>query len=181
MATSLPLWLNYGRQPQRREDACTLMTDDERWMTEALTEAARAEAAGEVPVGAIVVYQRAIIGRGHNSPILLHDPTAHAELLALREAARSFGNYRLPETTLYVSVEPCLMCMGALLHARVQRLVFGCHDPKTGAAGSLYDLSRNQRLNHQIEVSTGVGAEESREMLQRFFRKKRSRSGASNE
>ena len=149
------------------------MTDDAQWMAEALTEATRAEAAGEVPVGAIVVYNEAIIGRGRNSPRLLHDPTAHAEILALREAARFLGNYRLPETTLYVTVEPCLMCMGTLLHARVKRLVFGCHDPKAGAAGSLYDLARDRRLNHQIQVSVGVGAEESRQLLQQFFREKR--------
>lgn len=149
------------------------MTDDTQWMAEALTEAARAEAAGEVPIGAIVVCDDAIIGRGRNSSILLHDPTAHAEILALREAARSLRNYRLPEATLYVTVEPCLMCMGALLHARVKRLVFGCYDPKAGATGSLYDVSHDRRLNHQIEVSAGVKEEESRVLLQRFFKQKR--------
>ena len=150
------------------------MTDEE-WMDEALTEAARAETAGEVPVGAVVVLHEAIIGRGHNRPIALSDPTAHAEILALREAARTLGNYRLPGTTLYVTVEPCLMCVGALLPARVQRLVFGCHDPKAGAAGSLYDVSNDPRLNHQLEVTTGVRADESRELLQRFFRSRRKR------
>lgn len=142
-------------------------------MDEALAEAAYAEAAGEVPVGAVLVLHEAISGRGHNRPITLSDPTAHAEILALRDAARTLNNYRLPGTTLYVTVEPCLMCVGALLHARVQRLVFGCHDPKAGAAGSLYDVSNDPRLNHQLEVTTGVRADESRELLQRFFRSKR--------
>ena len=148
---------------------------DEAWMDEALAEAAYAEATGEVPVGAVVVLHEAIIGRGYNRPIALRDPTAHAEILALREAARTLGNYRLPGTTLYVTVEPCLMCVGALLHARVQRLVFGCHDPKAGAAGSLYEVSHDPRLNHQLEVTTGVRADESRELLQRFFRSRRKR------
>ena len=148
---------------------------DEIWMGVALTEAARAEAAGEVPVGAVVVLHEAIIGRGHNRPIALSDPTAHAEILALRAAAHTLGNYRLPGTTLYVTVEPCLMCVGALLQARVQRLVFGCHDPKAGAAGSLYDVSNDPRLNHQLDVTSGVRAEESRELLQRFFRSRRKR------
>jgi tRNA(adenine34) deaminase len=146
---------------------------DEAWMDEALVEAACAEAAGEVPVGAVVVLHEAIIGRGYNRPIALSDPTAHAEILALRNAARTLNNYRLPGTTMYVTVEPCLMCVGALLQARIQRIVFGCHDPKAGAVGSLYDVSNDPRLNHQLEVTTGVRAEESRELLQRFFRSKR--------
>ena len=146
---------------------------DEAWMDEALVEAARAEAEGEVPVGAVVVLYEAIIGRGYNRPIALSDPTAHAEILALRAAAHTLGNYRLPGATVYVTVEPCLMCIGALLHARVQRLVFGCHDPKAGAVGSLYDVSNDPRLNHQLEVTAGVRADESRELLQRFFRNKR--------
>jgi tRNA(adenine34) deaminase len=150
------------------------MTDDV-WMTEALTEAVLAEASGEVPVGAVVVFNSTIIGRGHNCPISLNDPTAHAEILALRDAARSLSNYRLPGTTLYVTVEPCLMCMGALLQARVQRLVFGCYDPKAGAAGSLFDVSHDPRMNHQLEVTTGVRVDESRALLQRFFRGKRKR------
>jgi tRNA(adenine34) deaminase len=149
------------------------MPNDVFWMTEALTEAVLAEAEGEVPVGAVIVADEEIIGRGHNQPIQLHDPTGHAEILALREAASSLGNYRLPGTTLYVTVEPCVMCMGALLHARVQRVVFGCYDPKAGAAGSLYDVSNDPRLNHRLEVTAGVKAEESRELLQRFFRVRR--------
>jgi tRNA(adenine34) deaminase len=149
------------------------MADDALWMAEALHEAARAEAAGEVPVGAVVVHDGMLIGRGHNAPISLSDPTAHAEIQALREAARHVGNYRLVGSTVYVTVEPCLMCMSALLHARVKRLVFGCYDPKAGAAGSLYDVAHDPRLNHQIEVTAGVAEEESRALLQRFFRKKR--------
>ena len=146
-------------------------------MDEALVEAAHAEAEGEVPVGAVVVLHETIIGRGYNRPIALSDPTAHAEVLALRAAAYTLGNYRLPGTILYVTVEPCLMCLGALLQARIRRLVFGCHDPKAGAAGSLYDVSNDPRLNHQLEVTTGVRAQESRELLQRFFRSRRRREG----
>jgi tRNA(adenine34) deaminase len=148
--------------------------DDQQWMAEALGEAARAAAANEVPIGAVVVRNGAIIGRGHNSPISFHDPTAHAEILALRDAARREGNYRLPDATIYVTVEPCLMCTGALLHARIKRLVFGCYDPKAGAAGSLYNIAGDLRLNHQIEVTAGVEEGQSREFLRRFFRKKRS-------
>jgi tRNA(adenine34) deaminase len=119
----------------------------------------------------------AVIGRGHNRPITLRDPTAHAEILALRDAAARTGNYRLPGTALYVTAEPCLMCMGALLHARVRRVVFGCADPKGGAAGSLYDVSRDARLNHRLEVTPGVRAGESRALLQRFFRRRRAAGG----
>jgi tRNA(adenine34) deaminase len=147
--------------------------DDLRWMAEALNEAARAEALDEVPIGAVVVVNGVCIGRGHNASIKSHDPTAHAEIQALRAAAQHMRNYRLVGATLYVTVEPCLMCMGALLHARVQRVVFGCYDGKFGAAGSLYDLSSDARLNHQFEVTAGVAEEECRELLQRFFQKKR--------
>lgn len=149
------------------------MADDVFWMTEALSEAAHAEAAGEVPVGAVVVCNDALIGRGHNASISLNDPTAHAEIQALREAAQCIQNYRLPDTTLYVTVEPCLMCMGAMLQARVKRLVFGCLDPKAGAAGSLYNAACDRRLNHRIEVTAGICTQESRALLQRFFRRKR--------
>jgi tRNA(adenine34) deaminase len=148
------------------------MTDD-AWMTEALAEAVLAEANGEIPIGAVVVLNELIIGRGHNRPISQNDPTAHAEMSALRDAARTLNNYRLPGTTLYVTVEPCLMCMGALLHARVRRLIFGCYDPKAGAAGSLYNVANDSRLNHQLEVTSGVRADESQDLLQRFFRRKR--------
>ena len=148
------------------------MTDD-AWMTEALAEAVLAEANDEVPIGAVIVLNGLIIGRGHNRPIFQNDPTAHAEMIALRDAAQTLNNYRLPGSTLYVTVEPCLMCMGALLQARVRRLVFGCYDPKAGAAGSLYNVAIDQRLNHQLEVMAGIRADESRGLLQRFFRRKR--------
>lgn len=147
--------------------------DDTYWMAHALAQAHCAEAEGEVPVGAVVVRDDVCLGRGHNRPIMSNDPTAHAEIQAVRKAARASGNYRLVGSTLYVTVEPCLMCMGALIHARVQRLVFGCVDLKTGAAGSLYDLAHDTRLNHQIEVIAGVEAQQGRALLQHFFRKKR--------
>src|SRR5262245_22998047 len=115
--------------------------DDLARMAEALSEASCAEAVGEVPIGAVIVLNDMLIGRGHNAPITLNDPTAHAEIQALRAAAHQVGNYRLVGATVYVTVEPCLMCMGALLQARVSRVVFGCSDPKAGAAGSLYDVS----------------------------------------
>ena len=146
---------------------------DDAWMNEALAEAILAKTNGEVPIGAVIVLNDLIIGRGHNRPISQNDPTAHAEMSALRDAARTLNNYRLPGTTLYVTVEPCLMCMGALLQARVRRLVFGCSDPKAGAAGSLYNVANDLRLNHQLEVTAGVRADESRNLLQRFFRRKR--------
>jgi tRNA(adenine34) deaminase len=152
------------------------MTEDERWMTYALEEATRAESIGEVPVGAVVVFDGELVGRGHNQPISLCDPTAHAEIVALRDAGGRLENYRLPGAVLYATVEPCLMCMGALLHARVQRVVFGCFDPKGGAAGSLFDVSHDTRLNHQLVVTAGVKEEESRALLQQFFRRRRSSS-----
>ena len=147
--------------------------DDTYWMVQALAQARCAEAEGEVPVGAVVVRDGACIGRGYNRPIVSHDPTAHAEIQAVREAAHVSGNYRLVGSTLYVTLEPCLMCMGALIHARIQRLVFGCVDVKAGAAGSLYDLAHDVRLNHQIEVVAGVEAQQGRALLQNFFQKKR--------
>lgn len=147
--------------------------NDTYWMAQALVQAQCAEAEGEVPVGAVVVRADQCIGRGHNRPISGHDPTAHAEIQAVREAARAISNYRLVGSTLYVTVEPCLMCMGALIQARIQRLVFGCVDRKAGAAGSLYDLAHDTRLNHQIEVVAGVEAREGRALLQEFFQHKR--------
>ncbi len=144
-------------------------------MQVALAEAALAEAAGEVPIGAAVVLEAHLIGRGHNTPITTADPTAHAEIQAVRHAARQMQNYRLVEATVYTTVEPCLMCMGALLHARVKRLVFGCFDPKAGAAGSLYNLAADHRLNHRLAITSGVCEEECRAFLQRFFRKRRQR------
>lgn len=149
------------------------MPGDVAWMREALTEAAKAGAIREVPIGAVLVLDGVLIGRGHNAPIALNDPTAHAEMQALRAAAQQIANYRLVNATMYVTVEPCLMCMGALLHARVRRLVFGCFDEKFGAAGSLYDLSHDLRLNHRLEVTAGIMEEECRKQLQVFFRQRR--------
>ena len=155
-----------------KKNACSVQ-DDALWMREALNEAVEAESSGEVPVGAVIVLDGVLIGRGHNSSITLLDPTAHAEIQALRSAAQQMSNYRLVDATAYVTVEPCLMCMGALLHARIRRVVFGCFDEKFGAAGSLYDLSSDLRLNHRIAVTAGVLEEEGKEILQKFFRKKR--------
>jgi tRNA(adenine34) deaminase len=148
--------------------------EDEVWMREALLEAGLAADAQEVPVGAVLVREGRIVGRGRNSPIALCDPTAHAEILALRRAAVSLGNYRLTETTLYCTLEPCPMCMGALVHARVRRLVYGLADPKGGAAGSLYDLGADARLNHRVEVRSGVLERECALLLEDFFRRRRS-------
>ena len=142
-------------------------------MQAALAEAALAEAADEVPIGAVVVQEEHIIGRGHNTPIASTDPTAHAEIQAVRHAAQRLKNYRLVDATLYTTVEPCLMCMGALVSARIKRLVFGCFDPKAGAAGSLYNIALDTRLNHRLDITSGVCEEECRTRLQRFFREKR--------
>jgi tRNA(adenine34) deaminase len=149
------------------------MRDDHEWMGLALEEAVRAAEAGEVPVGAVVVLQGRLVGRGHNTPIALSDPTAHAEIVALRTAAREVGNYRLTGCTLYATVEPCAMCCGAALQARIARLVYGAADPKAGAVQSLHRLLEDRRLNHQVAVTAGVRAEECGARLQEFFRTKR--------
>ncbi len=147
--------------------------DDARWMREALVEAKRALAAGEVPVGAVVVRSGELLGNGHNASIGQQDPTAHAEVLALREAVLKAGNYRLVGATLYATVEPCPMCCGAALQARVARVVFGAVDPKAGAAVSLYRLLEDPRLNHRTEVQGGVLAEECGALLRTFFESRR--------
>jgi tRNA(adenine34) deaminase len=146
--------------------------DHETFMRLALAQAALAQAAGEVPVGAIVVLDGSVIGRGHNHPLGASDPTAHAEILALREAARARGNYRLPGATLYATVEPCLMCVGAIVHARVATVVYGVADPKGGAIRSLFDPTALP-LNHRFEAVEGVLADECRQLLQEFFRERR--------
>jgi tRNA(adenine34) deaminase len=148
---------------------------DEAWMAHALALAGEAEARGEVPVGAIVVCDDAIVGRGGNAPIARNDPTAHAEIAALREAAAAIGNYRLPGCALYVTLEPCAMCAGAIMHARLARLVFGARDPKTGACGSVIDLFAEPRLNHHTRVTGDVAAETCASMLTRFFAARRQR------
>jgi tRNA(adenine34) deaminase len=147
--------------------------EDARYVDLALVEARRAADAGEVPIGAVVVLDGMVIARAHNAPITLHDPTAHAEVLALRAAARETGNYRLERTSVYTTVEPCLMCCGALVHARVARLVYGAADPKAGAAASLYRILDDGRLNHRVEVTAGVRAEECAALLTEFFRARR--------
>ena len=145
-------------------------------MDEAIREAAAAGARGEVPIGAIVVVGGRVLAGAGNASVAEHDPTAHAEVLALRGAAHAISNYRLSTATLYVTVEPCVMCMGAALHARVARLVYGCADPKGGAAGSLFDLARDRRLNHRLAVTAGVAEDACRDLLQEFFRARRASS-----
>jgi tRNA(adenine34) deaminase len=144
-----------------------------QWMREALVEAQRAAEEGEVPVGAVVVWQGQVIGRGRNRKEALHDPTAHAEILALREAAQARGGWRLFGATLYCTLEPCCMCAGALVNARMTELIFGVHDLKTGAAGSVYDLVRSPWLNHRLSVTAGVLQDEIQALMQRFFRELR--------
>ena len=146
----------------------------EHYMDLALDEARRAAASGEVPVGAIVVgADGVILGRGKNQPIGTNDPSAHAEIMALREAARTTVNYRLTGATLYCTIEPCSMCAGAIIHARIQRLVFGAPDPKAGAAGSIYNILSDPRLNHVVEIIRGVRDVESAAVLRAFFSEKR--------
>lgn len=147
--------------------------EDEQFMRAALAEAKVAASVDEVPVGAVVVKGGEIIGRGLNRPVQDSDPTAHAEIVAIRAAAASEQNYRLNDTTVYVTLEPCTMCMGAMLNARISRVVFGAYDPKAGAAGSVVDLSDNPRLNHRVEVNGGLFAEQCGGLLQRFFEKRR--------
>ena len=143
-------------------------------MEQALACAREAEAAGEVPVGALIVDATgAVVARAANAPIALHDATAHAEMLALRVAGRALGNYRLPGCVLYVTLEPCAMCVGALVHARVARIVYGAPDPKTGACGSVFDLAATAKLNHRIDVVGGVLAEECGALLKQFFAARR--------
>ena len=143
------------------------------WMQRALELALKAESLGEVPIGAVLVKDDQILGEGYNSPISKHDPTAHAEIMALREAANRIGNYRLLNTTLYVTVEPCVMCAGALVHARVKEVVFGAAEPRTGAAGSIFDILQSSKLNHQVAVRGGVLAQECADLLQQFFKLRR--------
>jgi tRNA(adenine34) deaminase len=145
------------------------MKDDLYWMGIALREAQKAADRGEVPIGAVVVGDGAVLGRGHNLREARQDPAAHAEMIAIRQAARKKKSWRLTGTALYVTLEPCIMCMGAILLARVERVVFGCLDPKGGAAGSLYDLSDDRRLNHRVAVTAGVREAECAAILSDFF------------
>ncbi|GAB4058890.1 tRNA adenosine(34) deaminase TadA [Uliginosibacterium sediminicola] len=146
---------------------------DEFFMREALALAREAGSLGEVPVGAVVVLEGKIVGRGFNQPILRHDPTAHAEVMALRDAGKTLGNYRLPGCELYVTLEPCLMCSGAIMHARIARVVFGATDPKTGVAGSVLDVYAEARLNHHARVEGGLLASEAGGLLSSFFAARR--------
>ncbi len=156
------------RQESLRPEAA-----DEKWMRLALDEAGQGLAAGEVPVGAVIVQDGAVLGRGHNAPIALNDPSAHAEMIALRAAAALRRNYRLTGATLYTTLEPCLMCAGAIIQARLDRVVFGARDPKNGAAVSLYRLFEDRRLNHSVAVTEGILGAACAEILSGFFREKR--------
>ncbi len=148
-------------------------SQDQHWMNHALKLAEQAELLGEVPVGAVLVLNNQMIGEGWNQPIRSSDPTAHAEILALRNGAKRVGNYRLPASTLYVTLEPCAMCAGAMIHARIARVVFGASDPKTGAAGSLMNLLQDERLNHRVDCVGGVMADHCGALLRNFFQRKR--------
>jgi tRNA(adenine34) deaminase len=146
---------------------------DEKWMALAIEQALLAQAIDEVPVGAILVQDNQLIASAHNQPISTNDPTAHAEIQLLRNAGQAVNNYRFPDTTLYVTLEPCTMCLGAMIHARISRVVFGAYDEKTGVCGSCQDLSTSDCFNHKIELQGGVLANESKELLQQFFKNKR--------
>lgn len=151
---------------------------DQNWMQYAITLAAKAEQQGEVPVGAVLVKDNKIIGEGWNQMISSHDPSAHAEMLAIRQAALTLGNYRLTGCTLYVTLEPCCMCAGVIVHSRIQRLVFGAGDYKTGAAGSVMNLVQHPQLNHQTDITGGVLAEECAGQLSAFFQRRRAEQKA---
>jgi tRNA(adenine34) deaminase len=156
---------------------CVLMLDED-YMREALRLAQQAALAGEVPVGAVVVKDGVIVGRGSNAPISRHDPSAHAEMMALRDAAQHFGNYRLVGCDLFVTLEPCVMCVGAMFHARIGRVVFGAYDSKTGAAGSVFNLFAETRLNHHARIHGGLLADECGKVLSDFFSARRAQQKA---
>ena len=149
------------------------MIEDEKWMSFALEQARKAEKEGEVPVGAILVKGSLVIARAHNKPISTNDPTAHAEIQLLRAAGEELKNYRLPGTTLYVTLEPCAMCLGAIMHARIERVVFGAHDPKTGVCGSSENFMEASCFNHKIDLASGVLENESKQLLKNFFNSRR--------
>lgn len=167
--------------PESASVSDSVVERDVCWMRHALVLARVAEGEREVPVGAVLVLGDDIIGQGHNQPIGNDDPTAHAEIRAIRDAARRCGNYRVPDSTLYVTLEPCPMCAGAIVHARVSRVVYGAADPRTGAGGSVFDLLSNPLLNHRAEVVGGVLAGDSAELLRAFFRSRRSGTVAAGE
>lgn len=146
---------------------------DEHWMRLAMTFALQAESQGEVPVGALLVLENQVIGEGWNQPIGLNDPSAHAEIMALRSGAQAVKNYRLVDSTLYVTLEPCVMCVGAIIHARVARVVIGAADPKSGAAGSAFDLLNGNKFNHKVDITNGILAKDCGDLLKAFFEKRR--------
>lgn len=150
-----------------------MLKDDHYWMGKALEQAGKAESIGEVPIGAVIVMDGAIIARGHNLRESKQDPSAHAEMIAIRKAAKKLGSWRLTGATLYVTLEPCTMCMGAIILSRIDRVVFGSYDPKGGAAGSLFDFSDDKRLNHSVVLTAGVRSEETSSILSNFFAKLR--------
>jgi tRNA(adenine34) deaminase len=150
-----------------------MQSEDQTFMSRALELARMAEAAGEVPVGAVIVKDGQIIAEGWNRPIAAHDPSAHAEMIAMRAAAQALQNYRLLDTTLYVTLEPCAMCAGAMVHARVKRLVYAATDPRAGAAGTIFNIVQHDALNHRLEVTGGVMAQECGELLRVFFQARR--------
>jgi len=149
------------------------MNEDEKWMKIAISEANLAKNKGEIPVGAVLIQKDKLIAKAHNQPILNHDPTAHAEIEVLRKAGRKLKNYRLSGSTLYVTLEPCAMCLGAIMHARIERIVFGTSDPKTGVCGSKADLTSEAFFTHKVKVDGGVLEEESKVILQTFFKSRR--------
>lgn len=152
------------------------MTSDEKWMQHALDLARHAEALGEVPVGAVIVLDENIIGEGWNQPISSQDPSAHAEIVALRAAGRNVNNYRLTGAEMYVTLEPCCMCAGAIVHARIKRVVFALSDPRSGAAGSVFNILQSTELNHRTDIGTNVLEDESKALIKDFFRNKRNQA-----
>ena len=149
------------------------MSEDERWMKVAISEANLAINEGEIPVGAVLIQNGQLVAKAHNQPILNHDPTAHAEVEVVRKAGKKLKNYRLSKSTLYVTLEPCAMCLGAIVHARIERIVFGASDPKTGVCGSKADLTSEAFFTHKVKVDGGVLEEENKEILQSFFKSRR--------
>ena len=156
-----------------KEESKTLLQNDLKWMQLAIEQARLAQAIDEVPVGAVLVQDDKLITSAHNQPISNNDPTAHAEIQLLRNAGQVLNNYRFPNTTLYVTLEPCTMCLGAMIHARVSRIVFGAYDQKTGACGSCQDLSNSKCFNHSIDIQGGILDKKCKDLLQKFFKKRR--------
>lgn len=148
---------------------------DKKWMQRAFELAEKAKSQDEVPVGAVIIFEDQIIGEGWNQSISSHDPTAHAEVMALRDAGNNISNYRIPNATMYVTLEPCAMCAGAIVHARLAKLVYAADDPKTGACGSVFNLLQSEELNHKVEIENGVMEEECRSLIKTFFKEKRAK------